>query len=62
MRFAFLCIFKGRVVGLFNERVSGNHIDIFLMGEETGFSTLVQLLIGVQLFDDYGDDHTPIFE
>lgn len=49
-------------MGLFNERVSGNHIDIFLMGEETGFSTLVQLLIGVQLFDDYGDDHTPVFE
>ena len=32
------------------------------MGEETGFSTLVQVLIGVQLFHDYSDDHTPIFE
>ena len=62
MRFTFLCIFKGHVLGLFNERVSGNYIDIFLMGEETGFSTLVQVLIGVQLFDDYGDDHKLIFQ
>lgn len=62
MWFAFLCIFKGHVLGFFNERVSGNYTDIFLIGEETGFSTLVRVLIGIQLFDDYGDDHKPIFQ
>lgn len=62
MWFAFLCIFKGHVLGFFNERVSGNYTDIFLIGEETGFSTLVRVLTGIQLFDDYGDDHKPIFQ
>lgn len=50
------------MLGFVKRGTSSSHIEISLMGGETGFSILVQVLIGVQLFFINNDDHVPTFE